>query len=168
MAATTIEKKLERVASGVDDFLNQAKRTQTSLEIIKMTGRVEEGRQLVQQLELDLKTRPATAQTAALKKSVAKYNQIFTRQERQLAEVKDELILRAGESSSGHIYDSSDSEEEAKFDDESTGFISGSRGNAKSYRQSKNGGPLTNAEKALKRGYAVSDLARNAMVNLRS
>ena len=58
----------------------------------------------------------------------------------------------------------SDSDEEEKYDDESVGFISGSRGNANSYRQTKG---MSNAEKALKKGYAVSDLARNAMVNLR-
>ena len=50
------------------------------------------------------------------------------------------------------------------MDDESAGFISGRRGNANSYRQR---GGLTNAEKALKNGLAVSDLARNAMLNLR-
>ena len=72
------------------------------------------------------------------------------------------MILRQGESS---CRISSDSEEENKFDDEDVGFISGSRGNSKSYRQKK--GNLTNVEKALKKGYAVSDLARNAMVNLR-
>ena len=73
------------------------------------------------------------------------------------------MILRAGESSSGHILDSSD-EEESKYDDESTRFLKGT-GTKKGRRGA---GGLTNAEKALKKGYAVSDLARNAMVNLRS
>ena len=44
----TIEKKLEKIAGSVDEFLNQAKKTQTSLQIIKMTSKVEEGRQLIQ------------------------------------------------------------------------------------------------------------------------
>ena len=44
-----------------------------------MTGKVEEGRELVQQLELDLKCRSASAQTNALKKSAVEYNQVFTR-----------------------------------------------------------------------------------------
>ena len=76
------------------------------------------------------------------------------------------MILRAGESSSGHILDSSSDEEESKFDDESTRFLKGNNKGSKKGRRGAGG--LTNAEKALKKGYAVSDLARNAMVNLRS
>ena len=81
--------------------------------------------------------------------------------------MQDQLILRAGESSS-HILSEDDDEDEKKYDEEeeNMGFVSGRRGNARSYRQ-KGGGVLSNAEKALKKGYAVSDLARNAMVNLR-
>ena len=86
-----------------------------------------------------------------------------------MSEIKDKVILRAGESSS-YISDDSDEENKtllsaAQDDDDSAGFIPGRRGNARSYRQK--GGGLTNAEKALKKGYAVSELARNAMVNLR-
>ena len=79
--------------------------------------------------------------------------------------MKDQLLIRAGESSS--FISDDDSDEECKGDDdESMGLIPGRRGNAKSYRQKK-GGAMTNAEKALKQGLDVSNLARNAMVNLR-
>ncbi len=75
-------------------------------------------------------------------------------------------MIPAGESSSFISDDDSDEECKGGDDDESMGLIPGRRGNAKSYRQKK-GGPLTNAEKALKQGLDVSHLARNAMVNLR-
>ena len=161
-----MEKKLDLIVGQVDSFIKQTKNTQTSLQIIKMSGKVEEGRQLLQQFELDLKcsSKPNVPQ---LKKRATEFNKALTKHERQLSEMQDQLILRAGESSSRIGSDDSD-DEERKYhdDDESTGFISGSRGNSRSYRQSKGGG-LSNAEKALQKGYAVSGLARNAMVNLR-
>ena len=71
-------------------------------------------------------------------------------------------MLRAGESSS--CISDLDSEEESKDDEEDAGFLTRRRGNAHSYKQK---GGLSNGEKALKKGYAVSELARSAMVNLR-
>ena len=99
---------------------------------------------------------------AALKQKIGEYTVSFKKQERQLSEIKDKVILRGGESSSYFSGDDENSDEESK--DDTSGFISGRRGNAHSYRQ-KNG--PSNVEKALKRGYDVSHLARNAMVNLR-
>ena len=69
---------------------------------------------------------------AVLKKKIAEHTTTFKKQERQLSEIKDKVILRAGESSCCLSPDTDDSDEENK--DDTAGFISGRRGNAKSYR----------------------------------
>ena len=139
-----------------------------------MSALIEEGRQIVHQLDLSVKC-SSKPFAEGLKKKIIEHTATFKRQERQLSEIKDKVLLRAGESSS-YISDEDDenySEEERKTylggdEDDTTGFISGRRGNAHSYRQRGSGGGLTSAEKALNKGYAVSELARSAMVNLRS
>ena len=132
-----MERTLEKIVGQIDKFLTEAKGTQTSLQLIKMTAMVEDGRQIVQQLELGLKvsTKPGAA---ALKMKLAEHTATLRRQERQLSEIKDKVILRAGESSS---YISDDSDEESKTllygngdEEDSAGFISGRRGNSHSYR----------------------------------
>ena len=57
-----MEKKLEKIASQVDTFLSSRK-LHTSLQIIKITGVLEEGRQILQQLDLDIKCRPTSQKT---------------------------------------------------------------------------------------------------------
>ena len=62
---------------------------QTSLQIIKMNGKVELGRQLLSQLEIDLKGGRPNANQLALKKRVTEFNTTFTRQDHQLSEMQD-------------------------------------------------------------------------------
>ena len=156
-----MERKLDKIAAQVETFLREAKGTQTSLQLIKMTSMIEEGRQIIQQLDMNLKT-TSKPNAAQLKKKITELTTTFKKQERQLQEIKDKVILRGGETSSYLSNEDDDSDEESK--DDTSGFISGRRGNANSYRQR---GGLSNAEKALSKGYEVSAMARNAMVNLR-
>eukprot|EP00354_Favella_ehrenbergii_P004980 CAMPEP_0170470462 /NCGR_PEP_ID=MMETSP0123-20130129/12916_1 /TAXON_ID=182087 /ORGANISM="Favella ehrenbergii, Strain Fehren 1" /LENGTH=101 /DNA_ID=CAMNT_0010737603 /DNA_START=32 /DNA_END=337 /DNA_ORIENTATION=- len=101
-----------------------------------MSSLVEEGRQILQQMDMSLKV-SSKPNAAALKKKITEHTATLKKQERQLSEIKDKVILRAGESSS---FISDDSDEESKNllagndEDEAAGFISSRRGNAKSYR----------------------------------
>ena len=110
-----------------------------------------------------------------MKKRAAEFSTTFNKQEHQLKELQDKFVLRGvGDGSSMFSSDDDSDEERRRFgddeDDEAVGLVSSNRGNSKSYRQKSGNNSaaagaakLTNAEKALRKGYAVSDLARNAM-----
>lgn len=73
-----MEKKLGKITAQVDTFLS-SKKLHTSLSIIKITAALEEGRQILQQAEIDLKCKSSATQAAQLKSQLSHFNTVFTR-----------------------------------------------------------------------------------------
>ena len=70
-----MEKKVDRIAREVEQFLEQNHKSQTSLQIIKMRAKVEDARSMLQSLELDLKVKSSVGKdTISLKKQLTDQN----------------------------------------------------------------------------------------------
>ena len=126
---TTEEKKLDKMISEVETFINKNKtpKPNIGLKLISMQRIVDDGKSTVTSLELSLKSMKLSKQTSTLKGRLTEFNIKFNKLDATLKEIQAKSILAGEDSDENSGVNSLMNFDDSDEEDESAGFISNNK-----------------------------------------